>query len=119
MAYQFAKVKISGLPVWKHHPKVCPGGDSSDDQSKRIKARIAKWEEIKEKKKKERKPCQYGCGKTWAKGSISSASVRRHILGTSKKICPNFPDDGTTKVKEFYHTKKRLSFSNIFRRLYI
>eukprot|EP00493_Phyllostaurus_siculus_P005250 UN05287 len=64
-------------------------------------------------KKKERKCCPYGCGKSWARGSIHSTSVKRYILGTSKQKCPNFPSDGMTKVKEFYSRKKRMSFSDV------
>ena len=85
----------------------------NDEELKNIRARIAKWDAIKEAAKKERKCCPYGCGKSWAKNSISSTSVKKHILGTSRKKCPNFPADGKTKVKEFYTRKKRLSFSSI------
>ena len=79
----------------------------------RAKNRVEKWNKIKEENKKRRKACPYGCGKDWAIGSICSPSVRKHVLGISKKKCPNFPANGQTKVKEFYRKKKRMKFSEI------
>ena len=49
----------------------------------------------------------------WIRGSIFAPSVKRHIIGTSKKKCPNFPTDGRTKVKEFYAKKKRISIADV------
>ena len=109
-------MKSSGLPIWKHHPIVCEAAvnlGEEDNDLKKIQARIAKWEEKKEAEKKQRKECPYGCGKSWARGSCSSISVKKHILGTSRTKCPNFPTDGTTKLKEFYARKKRISFTSI------
>ena len=44
------------------------------------RARIGKWDAKNAAVKKERGECPYGCGKSWARGGISSTSVRSTFL---------------------------------------
>ena len=104
----FSSVKKNGHLFFVKRSQSQP----ADDVARIARERVEKWNALKEANKKRRKACPYGCGKTWLISGISSISVRRHILGTSKKKCPKFPADGITKVKEFYHKKKRSSFED-------
>ena len=64
-----------------------------------VAERIAKHKKMKEEKKKEKKPCPYGCGKAWI--NINTKSVKLHVLDK----CPNRPGN-EHKLAGFYKRLK-------------
>ena len=108
-------LKVSLIQQWLHSQ--CPtlnriyALNHPSNQSKQIKLRVEKWEEMKEEKKNQKKQCPYSCGKAWK--SICSDSVRAHLIGKGRTKCPNFPSDGKTLLKEFYTKEKRSSFAHL------
>ena len=98
-------MKSSGLSVKKHHLKFdCKRTLLSDEQKleDEIDARIAKHAQLKEEKKKLRKSCPYGCGKSWI--NINSKSVKLHVLDK----CPN-REGNEHKLDGFYKRLKSTS----------
>ncbi len=78
---KYQKVKSSRLPVWRHHEQVeCKQNfEAHDDEiSKEVHERIARWKAEKEARKNKKKPCPFGCGKSWK--NIYTASVKNHVL---------------------------------------
>ena len=96
------KVKSSGLSVWRHHEEiVCTEGDRHDETlTAEINERMKRWKEEKERKKNEKKPCPFGCGKVWK--NIHSLSVKEHILNK----CPS-RDGDDEKINNFFKKKGR------------
>ena len=78
---KYQKVKSSGLPVWRHHDQlVCKHRSQAQDDeiTKEVKQRMAAAKAEKLRKKNLKKPCPFGCGKSWK--NIYSASVKKHVL---------------------------------------
>ena len=74
-------MKSSGLPVWRHHELlVCKHRSQAQDDeiTKEVKQRMAAAKAEKLRKKNLKKPCPFGCGKSWK--NIYSASVKKHVL---------------------------------------
>ena len=49
-----------------------------DEITKEVKARMAAAKAEKQRRKNLKKPCPFGCGKSWK--NIYSASVKKHVL---------------------------------------
>ena len=49
-----------------------------DEITKEVKARMAAAKAEKERRKNLKKPCPFGCGKSWK--NIYTASVKKHVL---------------------------------------
>ena len=74
-------MKSSGLPVWRHHEQVeCKHNTQAHDDeiTKEVNERIAKAKAEKLRRKNMKKPCPFGCGKSWK--NIYTASVKKHVL---------------------------------------
>ena len=78
---KYQKIKSSGLPVWRHHEQIdCKHRLQAEDDeiTKEVKARMAAAKAEKERRKNLKKPCPFGCGKSWK--NIHTASVKKHVL---------------------------------------
>ena len=78
---KYQKIKSSGLSVWRHHETIdCKHSSQVEDDeiTKEIKQRMLAAKEEKLRKKNLKKPCPFGCGKSWK--NIYTASVKKHVL---------------------------------------
>ena len=78
---KYQKVRSIGLSVWKHHETIdCKHSSQAedDDITKEIKQRMQAAKEEKLRKKNLKKPCPFGCGKSWK--NILTAFVKKHVL---------------------------------------
>ena len=74
------EVKSSGLPVWKHHPVVCPNKPAAtqeDKDTKEIADRIKKWKKTERGVEREAHPLSFRLWKVLEKYSHPQRKASR------------------------------------------